>query len=63
MSPNDRKPSDPDSFGVGMLADGTLPVFSPAEYASRIAERNAEEAALDAEDDDLSDLDDIGDLP
>lgn len=33
----------PDTFGIGMLEDGTLNVVTPAQYAERVAERNAEE--------------------
>lgn len=55
-----RKPSDPDSFGVGMLEDGTLNVISPEDFAERVALRDAEDDDEGIEDDDdLSDLDDI----
>lgn len=36
-----------DSYGVGMLADGTLNVVTPDEYVRRVAERNAEEALFE----------------
>lgn len=40
---------EPDTFGVGQLADGSLNIVTPTEYAKRVAERNAEEALWESD--------------
>jgi hypothetical protein len=56
MTDKERKSiSDPDKFGVGMTEDGKVRVLTPAQHVDAVALRNAEEA----EDEDLSYLDEI----
>lgn len=35
------------SFGIGQRADGTIDVFPESELAARIAQRDAQDAAID----------------
>jgi hypothetical protein len=66
LSPKDRKPEDADDFGPGMRTDGSVNVMTVEQAAIARAERDAGDAVFDEVldgEDDLSDLDDIGDLP
>ncbi len=46
MDPN-RKPSDPDSFGPGMKADGSVNIMTPEEAAVARETRDVENATFD----------------
>lgn len=59
MDPKDRNPNDPDDFGPGMSPGGDVKVMTPEEAAVARSARDAFDETFDADEDDLSDLDDI----
>lgn len=54
------RPEKDDRWGVGQMADGSIPSFTPEQAAALRGERDAEEEAFD-EGEDEEDFDDIDD--